>query len=70
MWFWEQKSLHGGWQPVTGPERPILTKDGRLRRAGGVGPRVRAVKEVAREERGKSLDHLHCLYGASAAEEE
>ncbi|MFQ6550489.1 hypothetical protein AADZ90_021305 [Aestuariibius sp. 2305UL40-4] len=62
-WFWEQKSLHGGWQPVTGSARPVKTADGRLKRAGGTGPRVRSIKEVAPEHRGKSLDDLRRLYG-------
>lgn len=58
FWYWEQPSATGGWTPVTSSEKPELNEQKRIKRAAGVGPRVRGLTEVPEKLRGLSLDEL------------
>ena len=61
MWYFEQAGTDGTWQPVKSADRPTV-KRGRMVRAGGVGPRVRAIHEVPKYLNHLDLDQLRQMF--------
>ena len=65
MFYYETKSLHGGWQPVTAPVRPkVITVDGveRLARSSGYQPPIRALRAFERGDDELTLMELQEKY--------
>jgi len=62
-WFYETRQM-GRWTPHLSADQPDLRDDMHIKRAGGIGPKVRAHPIQIREtDFGRSLDDLQSIYG-------
>lgn len=66
MFFYEQRSLHGGWTPVLSKTKPEVSGSGRSqrqRKAAGTGLRVRCVAEVPAHLSHLTLSQIAEIFG-------
>lgn len=66
MFYYEQANRRGEWTPVKAAVAPRV-RDGRIKKAGFVGPRVRAVTRIADDHRNLTLDQLAAVYSPDGA---
>lgn len=67
-WFVEELSITGRWVPAIYSQQPEVGKDMRLKRANGIGPKVRSAPVLV-DDRDYSLNlyTLQRIYGGANA---
>ena len=63
FYYEEWNALRAAWTPRWSREMPTSDKSGRLKKACGIGPRIRGVEAVMDRHLAMPLEDLKLIYG-------